>query len=64
MTIGENIAQRRRAADMTQEQLAEKVNVHQTMIAKIEIGRKVPGIYLATDIARALHCTLDELVSA
>lgn len=64
MTIGENIARRRKAENLTQEQLAEKVAVHQTMIAQIEIGRKVPGIYLATDIAKALHCTLDELVSA
>lgn len=64
MTVGENIAQRRRAANLTQEQLAEKVNVHQTMIAQIEIGRKVPGFYLAVDIAKVLHCTLDELANA
>ena len=42
--------------------LADAVGVAQPMIAQILVGRKQPSLGLAASIAKALGCTLDELV--
>ena len=53
MSIGENIKNRRTAANITQAELAEAVSVR---------GTKVPSAYLIRDIARLFGCTVDELL--
>ena len=54
MSVGTNIREKRRALDMTQKELAEKVNVDQSMICQIERGTKAPSLPLSIEIAEAL----------
>lgn len=61
MSIGSNIRQRRRAMDITQEQLAVQVGCVQSTIAQYERGSKVPTLPIGRELARILGCTLDEL---
>ncbi len=61
MSIGNNIKRYREAEGLDQSELAEKVHVTQVMISHIEHGRKMPSVALLKDIAKVLHCTMDEL---
>lgn len=61
MNFGENVRRKREALHMTQEELAEKTKVSQQMISHIETGRKTATVYVATDIAKAFGCSMDEL---
>ncbi len=62
MAISENIKKRRAELNMRQEDLAEKVFVDRSMIAKIETGIKQPTLALAKSIADVFGCTVDELI--
>jgi transcriptional regulator with XRE-family HTH domain len=50
--------------NISHQALADKVGVSQPMITQILTGRKVPSLVLAVDIARALGCTVDELIES
>ena len=63
MSVGMNIREKRLALDMTQKELAEKVNVDQSMICQIERGTKAPSLPLSVEIATALECRIEDLVS-
>jgi DNA-binding XRE family transcriptional regulator len=58
-----NIREKRLALDMTQKELAEKVNVDQSMICQIERGTKAPSLPLSVEIAAALKCRIEDLIS-
>ncbi len=62
--IGINIRDSRRAAGITQEQLAEMVNKSVTFISHLEAPGivKAPSLDTLIDIARALHVPLRQLV--
>lgn len=62
MSVGEKIKTRRIEEEMSQEELARLVQVTQSMICQIERGSKVPTLILASEIAKALHCTVSDLV--
>lgn len=62
MPISENIKKRRNELKMKQEDLAEKVFVDRSMIAKIETGVKQPTLMLAKCIADVFGCTVDDLL--
>jgi putative transcriptional regulator len=47
--------------NITQAQLAEKVNVSRQTINSIEIGKFVPSTLLALKIAKFFGCTVDEI---
>jgi len=47
--------------DMTQADLAKKVNVRRETIVYLEAGKYNPSLKLAHDVAVALGTTLDEL---
>ena len=47
--------------DMTQEDLAKKVEVRRETIVFLEKGKYNPSLKLAHDIAKALKTTIDEL---
>jgi len=47
--------------DMTQEDLAKKVNVRRETIVFLEKGKYNPSLQLAHDVAKALKTTIDEL---
>lgn len=62
MSIGINIKEKRVERSMTQTELAEKVNVNQSMICQIERGTKVPSLPLGQEIAQALGCDIKNLL--
>ena len=47
---------------ISQEELAEKIGTSQTMISHYITGRSVPGIVIAAKIARALNCSIEDLL--
>ncbi len=51
----------RRAAELTQAQLAKQVGVSRQTIISIEGGDYAPSVYLALGIAQALNHTVEEL---
>ena len=63
-TLGEYIAQRRRALGMTQRQFAEKLYVTDSAVSKWERGLSYPDITLLHDICRVLEVSEHELLTA
>lgn len=61
-TIGSYIAQKRRAQNLTQEQLAEKLGVSNKTISKWENGKCMPDYSIIQKLCTALHVTLSELM--
>lgn len=61
--IGRNIAQYRRRAGFTQEQLAEQVGVTPAFISRVECGKKSMKISTLIAVAQALQVSVDALVS-
>lgn len=61
--MGKNLKMKsaRAALDLSQDQLAKKVNVTRQTISAVESGDYNPTINLCIDICRALGKTLDEL---
>ena len=64
MTMGEKIRERREALQMTQEDLSVECGVGRSFISRIEANTKHPNVMLLARIAKALRCTMDELVGA
>ena len=48
-------------ADLTQEDLAQKVGVTRQTVLAIEKGNYAPSVVLALRLARTLKCTVEEL---
>ena len=63
--VGEDMKNRleelRRAAGMTQEELAETLEVSRQTVGSLENGRYNPSILLAFKIARLFHTTIEEV---
>jgi DNA-binding XRE family transcriptional regulator len=47
--------------DITQEALAEKVNVRRETIIRLEAGRYNPSLKLAIDISKAVNTPIEEI---
>lgn len=62
MNIGASIRHIREKKGMSQAELAEKVNVSQSMLCQIERGTKSPSLALSIEIVSVLGCTLNEIV--
>ena len=60
--IGNYIAQKRRAQNLTQEQLAEQLGVSNKTISKWENGKCMPDYSMIQKLCEALHVTLPELM--
>jgi putative transcriptional regulator len=60
-TLKTRIKELRARYNLTQEDLARKVNVRRETILYIEKGKYNPSLILAHDIAKALKTTIDEL---
>ena len=60
--LGAAVRRRRKARQLTLEQLAEHSGVSITMLSEVERGVKNPTVRLAYQIARALGCTLTDLL--
>lgn len=59
--FGEQIRIKRKAAKLSQEELAEKIGVHRTYMSFIERGIRNPGLILIFKISRALKIKIPEL---
>lgn len=57
-----NIKERREAIHMTQAELAKMVGVEPSTMCLYESGKRSPKIDTAFKIAKALGCTVDELI--
>jgi transcriptional regulator with XRE-family HTH domain len=62
--IGSYIAQKRRALNLTQEKLAEKLGVSNKTISKWENGKCMPDYSVIQKLCDALNVTLAELMDA
>ena len=60
--FGARIAELRRKRGLTQEQLADLVDLHRTYIGFIEQGKRNPSIANVRRIAKALRVSLKELL--
>lgn len=60
--IKDIILKRRKELNMTQAQLANKLNVSDKVISKWETGRSIPNTYILNDLAKALEISLQELL--
>jgi transcriptional regulator with XRE-family HTH domain len=61
-TFGRAIRREREKLDLSQEEFAEKANVHRTYISSIELGKVSVGIEVANELAAALQVRLSDLV--
>lgn len=59
---GKRIQQLRKERELTQEQLAEKLNVSQNTIAKIESGLRRPSIDFLLEISELFNVSTNYLV--
>jgi transcriptional regulator with XRE-family HTH domain len=61
-TFGAAVRYERQKLGLSQEDFAEKANVHRTYISSIELGKVSVGIEVANELASALGIRLSELV--
>lgn len=62
MQIGNKLNQLRKLSGMTQEQLAEKINVSRQTISKWEADNTSPDLESIVKISRIFHVSLDDLL--
>lgn len=62
MEIGTTIRNRRRAKDMTQEELAEVLNLSVSAVSQWECGKNLPDITIIPALCSVLEITSDELL--
>ncbi len=62
--VAKNIIELRRAADITQAQLAEKLNYSDKAVSKWERGEAIPSVSTLKEIADLFGVTVDYLISA
>lgn len=60
--MGEKLRAARQAAGMTQTQLADAVGCYQKDISRWEAGTHEPGAQTLKKLAKALSCSMDDLV--
>lgn len=60
--MGEKLKRARKAAGLSQADLAEKVGCHQKDISRWESGLHEPGALTLKKMAQALDCSMDDLV--
>ena len=63
MELGNKILQLRKKYNLSQEQLAEKINVARQTISKWELGETSPDIKQAKELSKIFNVSLDELVN-
>ena len=61
--VGNFIMQKRKALRMTQQQLADKLNVSFQAISKWENGTTYPNIEILRDLAIVLEVSVDEILA-
>lgn len=62
MNFGANLRRAREARGITQQILAAKVGISQSVVAQYELGTKSPSVVTAEAIARALGIQIEVLL--
>ena len=62
MGFSENFRKARLAAGMTQQQLAEKLNLDRSSVAKYEKGSSTPSLKKLPEICETLNISIDDLL--
>lgn len=60
-TVGKNIAERRRRLGLSQKELADKLDITQDAMARMEKGKIAPKMSRLPDVARNLQCSVGYL---
>ena len=60
--MGEKLKAARLAAGLTQAQLAERLGIQQTSIARYESGTREPLASTLKQLALALNCAMEDLI--
>lgn len=60
--VASNIIRYRKSADLTQAQLAEKINYSDKAVSKWERGEALPDVYVLKSIADICHVNLDDML--
>lgn len=63
MSIGKNIRARREAKNLSQVELATQVSISKSRLCQIERGTTSCPVELADDIATALGCSINDLLT-
>ena len=63
-TIGKKIRYRRKSLEITQEQLANYLDVNPSHISNIEAGRAHPSLCSLISIANFLKCSVDTFIDS
>lgn len=61
--FGRNLARVRSARGMTQEELAERADIHARYLQKLEAGAGHPSLIVLCRLKRALGCDWDDLLA-
>jgi len=61
--LARRIREFRTAAGLTQERLAEKVDISPQYLSRLETGRRVPSLDVVAELAEALNTTPSALVA-
>ncbi len=62
ITFGRAVRRKRKELGLSQEDFAERANVHRTYISSVELGKVSVGIEVANGLAVALGMRLSELI--
>ena len=60
--LGENLKKIRMAKDITQIEIAKKLNVNRSFVSNIENGKTNPTLSTITSLAKALGVSTNELL--
>ena len=59
--MGQRIRARRRELGLTQEKLAERVDISPSFVGHLERGEKIPSVDTLARLSACLHASMDEL---
>jgi transcriptional regulator with XRE-family HTH domain len=59
--FGENLARKRKEAEISQEELAARAEIHRTQLGMYETGKRLPKVDVLIKLADALETSLDSL---
>jgi transcriptional regulator with XRE-family HTH domain len=59
--LGKNVCRLRTGSGLTQERLAEMVEIDRRYVQRIEAGTANPGVDVLARLSKALRCSWDEL---
>ena len=62
MNFGKNLQILRKMKNMTQEELAEKMNVSRQTISKWELGEILPEVEKLIGLCEMFNCSVDQLL--